>query len=334
MNETLTTANFKINQPIRTINFQGLSIGGDKSFNFLSENENKSKPLFALELNIFDFSVSSHVVKDYFCENIAKIDVMLNSFQHLTSERPCETETNSVRLEIASLIVTKAQESDCDILALKFNIGEEDLDEQVKAAQELLKRLLPQIKKPLIIRGVNNKSIDVKLLPALMEVLDREVIIAFADENTYKQIVPPTVKGGHILAIRTPIDINLAKEMNILTSDLGLSLDKILIDTDMGGLGYGLEYGYSIMERIKLAAFEGDSMLNMPLIAFAGEEALKVKETKTDAMPKSWGDFKTRSMMFEITTAAAVIAAGANLVVLEHPVSIQTLKNMFGGQNG
>ncbi len=63
--------------------------------------------------------------------------------------------------------------------------------------------------------------------------------------------MPPVVKGGHILAIRTPIDINLAKEMNILTSDMGLSLDKILIDTDMGGLGYGLEYGYSIMERIK-----------------------------------------------------------------------------------
>ena len=304
MNETLTTDNLKINQPIRVINFQGLTIGGDKSFNFLKENGNKSKPVLALELNIFDFSVSSHIVKDYFGET--------------TPEQ----------------LVKKAQETDCDILALKFNISEDNSDDQIKAAQELLKNLLTQITKPLIIRGVNNKSTDVKLLPALMEVLDREVIIAFADENTYKEIVPSVVKGGHILAIRTPIDINLAKEMNILTSDLGLSLDKILIDTDMGGLGYGLEYGYSIMERIKLAAFEGDSMLNMPLIAFAGEEALKAKEAKTNTMPKSLGDFKTRSMMFEITTAAAVIAAGANLIVLEHPESINTLKKMFGGSNG
>ncbi len=85
-----------------------------------------------------------------------------------------------------------------------------------------MKELLPSIKKPLLVRGVNNKSVDVKLLPALMSVLDREVIIAFADENTYKEIVPSVVKGGHILAIRTPIDINLAKEMNILTSDMGL----------------------------------------------------------------------------------------------------------------
>lgn len=314
MNEILTTDNLKINQPIREINFQGLKIGGDKSFNFLKENGNESKPIFALELNIFDFSVSSHIVKDYF----------ESALSNVTSDKA----------SIASLLVKKAQETDCDILALKFNISEENLDEQVKDAQLLLKTLLPQIKKPLIIRGVNNKSTDVKLLPALIEVLDRQAIIAFADENTYKQIVPSVVKGGHILAIRTPIDINLAKEMNILTSDLGLSLDRILIDTDMGGLGYGLEYGYSIMERIKLAAFEGDSMLNMPLIAFAGEEALKAKEAKTDTLPKSLGDFKTRSIMFEITTAAAVIASGANLIVVEHPDSLQTLKTMFGGQNG
>lgn len=278
-----------MHESIRTINFGGIKIGGESDF--------PSKPVFALELNIFDFSASSHIVKDFFGQSPKPLD-----------------------------LITKAQESDCDILALKFNIPEDNLDEQVSAAKKLLKDLLPHIKKPLLIRGVNNKSVDVKLLPALIDSLDRECIIAFADENTYKEIVPSVVKGGHILAIRTPIDINLAKEMNILTSDMGLSLDKILIDTDMGGLGYGLEYGYSIMERIKLAALEGDKMLNMPLIAFAGEEALKAKETKSDTFDKNFGDFKQRSIMFEITTASAVAAAGANLIVLEHPDSIKTLK--------
>lgn len=299
MNET-TKVN---NNSIRTIKFQGLEIGGEADFPFLRESG--SNHVFALELNIFDFSVSSHIVKDYFGEDVAP-----------------------------EVLIEKTQQSDCDILALKFNISEEKLDDNIEKAKSLLTSLLPIIKKPLLIRGVNNKSTDVKLLPALMEVLDREVIIAFADENTYKEIVPSVVKGGHILAIRTPIDINLAKEMNILTSDLGLSLDKILIDTDMGGLGYGLEYGYSIMERIKLAAFDGDGMLNMPLIAFAGEEALKVKEAKSDTFSESFGDFKTRSLMFELTTASAVMAAGANLIVLEHPESIKTLKNLLGGQNG
>lgn len=283
----------KANQPIRKIEFQGLSLGGESEFL-------GSKPILALELNIFDFSASSHVVKDYYGETAT----------------PKE-------------LIEKAQQVDCDILALKFNIQEENLESDIEKSKELLKELLPSIKKPLLIRGVNNKSVDVRLLPALIEVLDREVIVAFADENTYKDIVPSVVKGGHILVIRTPIDINLAKEMNILTSDMGLDLNKILIDTDMGGLGYGLEYGYSIMERIKLAAFEGDKMLNMPLIAFAGEEALKAKETKADTFASSYGDFKERSVMFETATASAVVSAGVNVVVLSYPGNILTIKGLF-----
>ena len=291
-----------MNTNIREINFNDLKIGGESEFL-------ASKPVFALELNIFDFDASSHIVKEYYtqghCEEGQSLDAAIQ------------------RIKIA-------QESDCDILALKFNIPESNLDENIKNAKTLLTELLPHVKKPLLVRGVNNKTIDVRLLPALMEALDREVIIAFADENTYKDIVPPVVKGGHILAIRTPIDINLAKEMNILTSDMGLSLDKILIDTDMGGLGYGLEYGYSIMEKIKLAAFAGDKMLNMPLIAFAGEEALKAKEAKSDTFAESYGDFKTRSKMYEIATASAVIAAGANLIVLEHPENANIIKSLIG----
>lgn len=280
---------------IRKMNLQGIKIGGEDDFL-------KSAPVFALELNIFDFNSSSHIVKDYFKETGIEL-------------------------------VKKAQDTKCDILALKFNVPEDNLDENIKRAKALLKKLLPHIKKPLLVRGVNNKSVDIKLLPTLMEVLDREAIIAFVDENTYKEIVPSVIKGNHILAIRTPIDINLAKEMNILTSDMGQSLDRILIDTDMGGLGYGLEYGYSIMERIKLAAFAGDTMLNMPLIAFAGEEALKAKEAKSDTFSKSWGDFKTRSIMFEIATASAVIAAGANVIVLEHPESINVLKELTNNKS-
>ena len=283
-------------QSIRKINFQGLEIGGE-------ENILESKPIFALELNIFDFDASSHIVKDYY---------------------NYETGQNFDAVKLLNI----AQKSACDIIALKFNIPEENLEENINAAKVLLKELLPHIKKPLMIRGVNNKTVDSKLLPSLTEVLDRECIIAFAEETTYRAIVPFCVKGGHILVIRTPIDINLAKEMNILTSDMGLSLDKILIDTDMGGLGYGLEYGYSIMERIKLAAFDGDKMLNMPLIAFAGEEALKAKEAKSDSFDAGYGDFKLRSKMYEITTASAVIASGANIVVLENPESIDVLKRI------
>ncbi len=281
-----------INKAVRQIKWCNFTIGGENDFGI-------TKPLFALELNIFNFNESHPLIKEY--------------YGNLTEKE----------------LVLKAQETDCDILDLKFNISEDSAESDIKKAKELLKSLLPEIHKPLLIQGINNKNVDNKLLPELMHILDRECIIAFADENTYKDIVPDIIKGNHILVIRTPIDINLAKEMNILTTDMGLSPDRILIDTDMGGLGYGLEYGYSVMERIKLAAFAGDEMLNMPLIAFAGDEALKAKETKSDSFSKSYGKLEERAKMFEITTASSICAAGVNIVVVQHPNTISTIKSLL-----
>lgn len=289
---------FTIKQPIRTVHLGNLKIGSDTSFHFLTENENVSKSLYALELNIFNPHNSPQVVQNAFLD-------VLND--------PVKT-------------IQKAQTTSCDILGLKFNIDENI--NSIKPAKELLKELLPHITKPLMIRGINNSEIDSILLPELISVLDRQAIIAFAEEKSYKNIVPSVVKGEHILVIRTPIDINLAKEMNILTTEMGLSADKILIDTDMGGLGYGLEYGYSIMERIKLAGFEGDRMLNMPIIAFAGEETLKTKEAKSEEFSESWGELNQRATMLEITAGSAISAAGANIVVLNLPKSVETLKGV------
>lgn len=292
------TSKFSIKQPIRTVYLDDLKIGSDSSFHFLRENENNSKPLYALELNIFDPKSAPQVVQ--------------NAFKEV--------------LDCPVKMIKKAQETPCDILGLKFNIDENK--ENIQPAKELLKSLLPHITKPLMIRGINNAEIDSELLPELISVLDRQVIVAFVDEKSYKNIVPAVIKGCHILVIRTPIDINLAKEMNILTTEMGMPADKILIDTDMGGLGYGLEYGYSIMERIKLAGFEGDKMLNMPIIAFAGEETLKTKEAKTDEFSDSWGELNQRATMLEITAGSAISAAGANIVVLNLPTSVETLKGV------
>ena len=141
---------------------------------------------------------------------------------------------------ILQLPVSAAEEkldTDCDIFGIKFS------GKNWERELETLKNLLPEIKKPLMLRGCGDDTIDEILLPEVMKILDRECIIGIANENNYKSLVPAVIKGGHKLIIRTPIDINLAKEMNILTSDMGLGLDKILMDTDIGGLGYGFEYG-------------------------------------------------------------------------------------------
>lgn len=279
--------NDKPNQ-IRTINFNNLKIGGETSFPIF-------KHIYVLNIPIFNPDENFEIVKNYY-------------------------QTNSPQE-----IIQKAQNSEADILGLKFNI---EKAEQIPKAAELLKNLLPYIKKPLMIQGINNNSIDIKLLPELIKILKAPAIIAFANDNTYKKIVPEVVKGNHILVLRSPIDINLAKELNILSNDMGLDLNKILIDTDIGGLGYGLEYGYSIMEKIKLEGLNGDKYLNMPMISFACEESLKTKEAKTSNFSESFGNLKDRAVFFELSSASAVKAAGADVVVMNYPPNISTMKGL------
>ena len=245
-----------------------------------------NEKLLALELDIFKPEKSFQSVRDYYKTNDRK--------------------------ELVNL----AQNTDCDILGLRFNV---DCAEEIPQAAGVLRELYPLIDKPLMIRGVNNDEIDKLLLPALMRELKKECIIASANENTYKTIVPEVIKGAHSIVLRSPIDINLCKELNILSMDIGLSAEKILIDTDIGGLGYGLEYGYSIMEKIKLEGLNGDDYLNMPIISFVSEESLKTKEAK---------ESNEAAIMIEIASASAVLASGANIVVINHPETLQTLREL------
>ncbi len=130
-------------------------------------------------------------------------------------------------------------------------------------------------------------------------------------------------------ATKSSMDINLAKELNILISELGFDANKILIDPNMGSVGYGLDYAYSVIERIKLAGLDGDNMLNMPIITTVGEEAWKAKEAKSDNFPDGWGKLAERSIMWECITATSVLAAGANLILLYHPESVKHVKKFI-----
>lgn len=208
----------------------------------------------------------------------------------------------------------------CDILCLTYNC---ETNKQIDICVEHIKNLLPKITSPLIIRGCGNDDIDNILLPELIKILDRESIIATVTERNYQKIVPLTAKFGHWISIRTPIDINLAKEMNILASELGQPLNKILIDSDIGGLGYGLDYGYSMIEKIRL---ENEKYLNLPIISFAPEESLKTKEARSSELPSEFGKLDDRATDIEIASAAAVVAAGANVVVMNSQIALNTMK--------
>lgn len=290
---------FNVKENIRKITLDDIEIGSDSSLPFMTENHNTAKPLVAIEVLYKQDETYPDVIK-----NIWKTT------------------------DIAE-ILKKAQSTNADIVSIKFNIKYEDLNAEKENIKQFLQKISKTISKPLILRGANNNETDEELIPLLCENAPKKSIIAFADEQTYEKIVPPVVKNNHILVLRTPIDINIAKELNILTIDKGLSPDRILIDPDMGGLGYGLDYGYSIIEKIRLAAFDGDTMLNMPIIAFIGEETYRAKEAKSDTFNLQWGEYAQRAAMWEISGASAMICAGADIVVLWNPDSVNTLKGLL-----
>lgn len=223
---------------------------------------------------------------------------------------------------IACRLESDLQKVDCDILALKF-------DEDIEKSKKVLKNLLPQIDKPLMICGYGKEDIDCELLPELIKILDRECIISFATEKTYSKIVPAAIKGNHYVVLKTPIDINLAKELNILAIEMGLSKEKIIMNTDIGGLGYGYEYGYSVIEKVIQEAQKGDEYLDFPIISEAPIESLKTKEAKSNNFSQSWGELEKRKLMFEISSASGVFAAGANIVLMSNPNSVKFVKELI-----
>lgn len=290
---------YKTKLSTRILSTDKITVGGDNSIPFMSENGNSTKTLFALEI--------PYNIDENYPEILTKI---------------WENKTLIER-------VAFADKTYCDLVSIKFNILEENLEKELIEIEKLLSGIFAATNKQIILRGANIKNIDKILLPLLSKKAPANTIIAFADDTTYEEIATATAQFKQILVLRSPIDINLAKELNILAKDKGMSLDRLLIDPDMGALGYGLDYGYSIVEKIKLSAFEGDTLLNMPIIVFAGEEAFKSKEAKSSNFDKDWGDYETRARMWELATAAPMISAGANIVVLWHPESIKILKEVL-----
>lgn len=215
-----------------------------------------------------------------------------------------------------------------DLISIKFNLTLKDFDKQFEYVKKSTD-VLNNFNKPLILRGCNNEKLDIELLNFLATNVKKQSIIAFAQEANYREIIPTIIETSHKIVLRTPIDINLAKELNILSLDLGLKKDKILIDTDTGGLGYGLDYGYSMMEKVKLEALKGDEMLDFPIISFIGEEVSKAKELKSDSFDDSWGEIDKRVDLWEITAASSIITANANIVVVCNKNTVKTINEVL-----
>jgi acetyl-CoA decarbonylase/synthase complex subunit delta len=127
------------------------------------------------------------------------------------------------------------------------------------------------------------------------------------------------------------LDVNLSKQLNILITQMGLERERLIIDPMCSALGYGLEYTYSVMERIRLAALvQNDAVMQPPMLGDVGMYVWKVKETdasETD-MPK-WGPSEERGITWEAVTAVALLLAGAELLIMRHPKAVEAVEKVI-----
>jgi acetyl-CoA decarbonylase/synthase complex subunit delta len=107
-----------------------------------------------------------------------------------------------------------------------------------------------------------------------------------------------------------------------------MPLDRLIVDPTTGGLGYGLEYSYSVMERLRMAAMaQGDDKLQYPIINNLGNEVWKCKEAKQTAKEApALGDPEKRGILMEAIGAVTYLMAGSDILIMRHPEAIRMVR--------
>ncbi|MCK4325652.1 acetyl-CoA decarbonylase/synthase complex subunit delta [bacterium] len=203
-----------------------------------------------------------------------------------------------------------------------------------KSADEVVpvvKEVAEEIDVPLIVWGCESDDKDAEVLPRIAEACQgKKLILGPATDKNYKKIGAAAIGYDHTIVASTPIDINLAKQLNILLGDLGVPDEKILVDPNTGGssLGYGIEYTYSVTERARQAALtQQDAKLQFPMIANFATDVWKKKEVSLsqDEDPKL-GDEGKRGILFEALTGITLLLAGSDLLVMRHPEAVRLVR--------
>jgi len=206
------------------------------------------------------------------------------------------------------------------------------LDRGAEEAAKVVKNVADAIDVPLIVWGTANHDKDTEVLRRVCEVCQgKNLIIGPVEEGDHKRIGAAAIGYRHTVAASTPIDINLAKQLNILLGNLGVPDDLLIMDPTVSGIGYGIEYCYSVMERNRMAALtQQDGKLQLPLISNIGKEAWKTKEAKlpTEEDPKL-GDAKKRGILLEAMSAMCLLLAGADVLIMRHPEAIKLIREMI-----
>ncbi|MBA7627420.1 Corrinoid/iron-sulfur protein small subunit [subsurface metagenome] len=205
-------------------------------------------------------------------------------------------------------------------------------NKSAEEAAETVSEVLESVKVPLIITGHSHFAKNNEVMKNICQMTAGEnCLVNYVETDNYKTIAAACIAYGHTLVAQSPIDVNLAKQLNILLTDMNFPPDKIVMDPLTSTLGYGLEYTYSIMERIRLSGLSGDDMLAFPMLINPGYESAAIKEAiaPEEDFP-DWGDPELRIAYWEIATAMSLLVAGAELLIMYHPNAVSVLKQKIG----
>lgn len=214
------------------------------------------------------------------------------------------------------------EEYEAELICLRLRSAHPDSGGRSPAAcAETVKKVLSTVGVPLIIWGCGDHQADNNLYPEVSQAAAGErVCLGSAQQDNYKTIAACALADRHVVINESPLDINIQKQVNILVTEMGVKPEDIIMYQVTGGLGYGVEYAYTIMERTRLAALGGDKMLAMPMVAVVGQETWRVKEANLpEAEAPQWGPLADRAVVWEACTAELYMHAGCDILVMWHP---------------
>jgi len=221
-----------------------------------------------------------------------------------------------------------------DLIVLQMKaIDPNGMDRTASEEVKIVKKVIDAVNVPVVVWGTANNQKDEEVLKSVAEACQgKNLALAPVEEGNHKGVGASALGYGHVIVASSPIDVNLAKQLNILLGNLGVQRDKIVIDPTTGGLGYGMEYSYSVMERIRMAALtQEDDKLQLPMISNIGNEVWKSKEAgQSIEEAPTLGDPERRAIMMECVAAVCYLLAGSDVVILRHPESVKLVRSFIG----
>jgi len=213
-------------------------------------------------------------------------------------------------------------------------------NKSAEEAADIVKKVLESVKVPVIVTGHSHFEKINEVMKKVCEVTAGEnCLINYVETDNYKTIAASCIAYNHTLVAQSPIDANLAKQLNILLTDMNFPPERIVMDPLTSTLGYGLEYTFSIMERIRNDGLAGDKMLAFPMLISPGYESAFIKEARAlkEDYPE-WGDQEFRGAYWEIATAISLLTSGAELLIMYHPKAVEVVKDkiseIFNSEKG